>query len=306
MELNSVLFPAPPSSYSYSSLKGKLIFIPRTPVKKNVSDFSMAITFNSESYHIPCLYIKYNCGSSKIVLYFHANAEDLGTAEEDMQELSTLLGVHVIIIEYPSYGIYNGEPTSTRITWDAINVFDYIAHTCNWGEENIIIFGRSIGTGPAVDLACRKKPAALILVSAYASIKKAVGGFTAGFLASLVQERFNSAETIKLVKCPTLIIHGKADNVIPYEQAIELKQAHGGSYCDLILRDEMPHNEKSFYDDVEKPIISFLEKYSIQVSSGPKTKALLKLPVSTYQQPSNFPEPPKPGFIANFIYKLFK
>ena len=306
MELNSLLFPAPPSSYSYSSFKGKLVFIPRAPVKKNVSDFSAPITFSSESYHIPCLYIKYNYGSSKVVLYFHANAEDLGTAEKDMQELSILLKVHVVIIEYPSYGIYNGEPTSTRITWDAINVFDYIAHACGWGEENIIIFGRSIGTGPAVDLACRKKPTALILVSAYASIKRAVGGFTAGFLASLVQERFNSAETIKLVKCATLIIHGKADNVIPYQQAEELREAHGGSHCDLILRDKMPHNEKSFYDDVEKPILSFLKKYRIDVSSGPKTKAILKFPVSIYQQPLNFPEPPKPGFISSFIYKLFK
>eukprot|EP00826_Nyctotherus_ovalis_P044367 TRINITY_DN4787_c0_g3_i1.p1 TRINITY_DN4787_c0_g3~~TRINITY_DN4787_c0_g3_i1.p1 ORF type:complete len:307 (+),score=54.73 TRINITY_DN4787_c0_g3_i1:114-1034(+) len=306
MELNSFLFPAPASSYSYSSHKGKIIFIPRAPVKKNVSNFASPISFSSDSHHIPCLYIKHHYGSSKLLIYFHANAEDLGTTEEDMQELSTLLGVHILVVEYPSYGIYSGDPNSTRITWDAINVFDYIAHACDWGEENIIIFGRSIGTGPAVDLACRKKPGALVLVSAYASIKKAVGGFTTGLVAWLVQERFNSAESIKLVRCPTLIIHGRVDEVIPYTQALELKKACTNCPCDFILHEDMAHNEESFYEYIEKPMLKFLEKYSIQVSSGPKTKALLKLPVALYQKPSNFLAPPKPGLISSMVYRLFK
>lgn len=61
---------------------------------------------------IPCLFMKYERGSSKIFLYFHANAEDLGRAHKFLNYISTYLKMHVLAVEYPGYGIYTGD-TST-------------------------------------------------------------------------------------------------------------------------------------------------------------------------------------------------
>eukprot|EP00826_Nyctotherus_ovalis_P018360 TRINITY_DN15496_c0_g1_i1.p1 TRINITY_DN15496_c0_g1~~TRINITY_DN15496_c0_g1_i1.p1 ORF type:complete len:301 (+),score=52.01 TRINITY_DN15496_c0_g1_i1:84-986(+) len=298
MELNSVLFPAPAASYSYSSHKGKLVFIPRAPASNCPSNSS------PESQHISCLYIRHPHGSSKVVLYFHGNGEDLGASEGDMQELGTLLGSHVLVVEYPGYGIYSGSPSAAQIISDAVSVFDYVARECAWGEENIIVFGRSIGTGPAVELASKRKAAALILVAAYASIKRAVGGLAGEWMAGLVKQRFDNVESIKEVKCPTLIVHGKIDKIISYEQAVELKEACVNCSCDLVIRDEMPHNEESFFEDVEVPIIEFLKKHDIRTNDMAVTKTSIMFSESSYQQPTNFPKPSKPGLLSTLIYKF--
>eukprot|EP01022_Parablepharisma_sp_SALTPOND_P034410 TRINITY_DN91692_c0_g1_i1.p1 TRINITY_DN91692_c0_g1~~TRINITY_DN91692_c0_g1_i1.p1 ORF type:complete len:343 (+),score=21.74 TRINITY_DN91692_c0_g1_i1:111-1031(+) len=306
MELNSLFFPAPPSSYTYQSHKGKLIFIPRAPIVNNASNFKTIVNYGSEPCHIPCLYLKYKYGSSKVLIYFHANAEDIGTAEDELLELGCLLGVHVILVEYPGYGIYKGDPYSARILEDAINVFDYLAYVCSWEEQNIILLGRSIGTGPAVYLASKKNPAALLLVSPFTSVRGVVGGLAGDALKFLVRERFNNLQAIVSVKCPTLLIHGKVDTLIPFTQSVELYNACMNCPCEIELRDDMDHNEISFYDDVEKPIMDFLMKYQIQTEASPITKALLKLPGVLYYKPISFPEPPGPGFFSKLFYKVFR
>lgn len=65
---------------------------------------------------IPCLVLKYPRGSSKIFLYFHANAEDLGKALKFLTYVNIYLKMHVIAVEYPGYGVYEGnDPTAEKI-----------------------------------------------------------------------------------------------------------------------------------------------------------------------------------------------
>jgi hypothetical protein len=56
------------------------------------------------------MYLPYSQGSSKILIYFHGNAEDVGLATELLDYVRSLLRVHVLAIEYPGYGIYDGQP----------------------------------------------------------------------------------------------------------------------------------------------------------------------------------------------------
>jgi len=74
--------------------------------------------------------------------------------------------------------------------------------------------GRSIGTGVAVQVAAMRSPSSLILISPFTSIKD-VAKHLFGNLSVLVKERFKSVECASNVSCPTLIIHGKLDNLIP-------------------------------------------------------------------------------------------
>ena len=86
-----------------------------------------------------------------------------------------MLQVHVMAVEYPGYGVYQDQETSAnQIAVDAQNVFDYLTIVIGVKESDILLFGRSIGTGPATVVAATRKPGGLVLMSAFKSIRDIV------------------------------------------------------------------------------------------------------------------------------------
>jgi dienelactone hydrolase len=67
---------------------------------------------------------------------------------------------HVLIVEYPNYGVYKGSPSGVQIRQDAEDVYSFLLDNLGLKEENIMIYGRSIGSGPATYLASRFNPSA--------------------------------------------------------------------------------------------------------------------------------------------------
>lgn len=120
---------------------------------------------------IPCLYMPYLGGSSKLMIYFHGNAEDIGLAMELLSFIKDMMKVHVLAMEYPGYGVYEGEPDANQIGLDAQNVFDFLTRVQGLKEDQIILFGRSIGSGPASIVASERTPCALLLMSPFMSIR---------------------------------------------------------------------------------------------------------------------------------------
>ena len=169
------------------------------------------VPHNDPSLPIPCLYLpclNQGKGSTKLLVYFHGNAEDLGLAMELLEHLRSSLKVHVLAMEYPGYGIYPGPPSDTQILEDALSVWEYLTMEMGVKRGEIILFGRSLGSGPAIELAAHANPCALLLMTAYLSIREVVRSL-AGVLASfLVHERFRNIDNIGDVKCPTFLIHG--------------------------------------------------------------------------------------------------
>lgn len=80
----------------------------------------------------------------------------------------------MIAMEYPSYGLYPSIPSEERILQDAETVFDFLIKECGLKPRDIILFGRSMGSGPATHLASVKEPAGLILMSPFTSIRDVV------------------------------------------------------------------------------------------------------------------------------------
>lgn len=75
-------------------------------------------TVKRASTHIPCLYLPYQTGSSKILIYFHGNAEDVGLSYEMLDHIRSSLKINILAVEYPGYGIYEeaGGCDAERIT----------------------------------------------------------------------------------------------------------------------------------------------------------------------------------------------
>jgi alpha-beta hydrolase superfamily lysophospholipase len=142
---------------------------------------------------------------------------------------------------------------------DSLIVFDFLTESLKFLPENIFIFGRSIGTGPATYLASkRKKCKMLILFSPFTNLKAIVKDYVS-ILSVFVRDRFPNIEHIKNVEAPLFILHGKKDKIVKVEHSIELHKAATTKYKHLVTREEMTHNQYRLYDDLIIPLCQFLK-----------------------------------------------
>jgi fermentation-respiration switch protein FrsA (DUF1100 family) len=127
------------------------------------------------------------------------------------------LKIPIIAIEYPGYSLYKDTPfNAEQLLNDAEYVYNYLVKKIGYLEENILLFGRSIGGGPATFLAGKKNPGCLCLMSPFTSLKSVVRDYIGSWAICMLKERFNNLQNIRKVRCPTFIVHGQADKLIPF------------------------------------------------------------------------------------------
>ena len=198
-----------------------------------------------------------------------------------LDHLRSTLRINVLAVEYPGYGIYDevemggkgGGPSEQKIFSDAELVYNFALHHVGKKESDLILLGRSLGSGPASYLAALKNPGALILMSPYSSIKN-VAYSKVGFLSILLADMFNNLARMPKVDCPTFIVHGQADTLIPVQQAQDLNNACGGPTF-LVTPPNMTHNEFDFYEDLIRPLMQFLmQMHVLSTSDTPEGKVI--------------------------------
>ncbi len=261
MNFDSVVFPAPPASYKYEEFREELFFVPRARLVHGFSDFTSAFPADDGNNveHIPCHFFNCSRGSSKVLLYFHGNAEDLGRVQPLMGALSEELNVHTIAVEYPGYGIYPGKPSTDRICDEALNVYDYITTVLRWKPSNIIVFGRSIGSGFATYVGANRSPGMLVLMSAFTSLKSVAKQVACAF-SILLADRLMNLELIPQVKCPKVFIHGENDGLVLPANSVQLYEA-ASEPKRLVLGKGMNHN----LFDLGEHLLVPLEEYWSQL-----------------------------------------
>lgn len=206
-------------------------------------------------------------------------------------------------MEYPGYGIYPGEPSSDRILQDADVVFSYLTNTIGINPRNVILFGRSIGSGPATWLGSEKNPGALLLMSAYTSIRSVVKNIAGSVIQYLVADRFKNIDMMPRVTCPTFLVHGQRDTLIPFQSSQELHEVCGGP-CSLVLPKEMDHNEFDFFDDLSIPFSSFLMQCGISVYPKRGEPDFPSFPPDIFEAPDH-PAETLPKGTWNRLYRMF-
>jgi len=229
---------------------------------------------------------KTKCLSKYFTIFFHGNAEDIFIARDIADRLKDHLHSNMIIVEYPGYSIYKAEKSAETILEDALIVFDYLTESLNINPENIIVFGRSIGSGPATYLCSQRKPSALVLMSPFTSLRAVAENLVGKVMKFLVSERFTNIEYIKKVSCPILFIHGQKDNLIPFSHTIKLKDNCNCPY-ELILPEEMNHNNFHYEIDFVYPLLEFLKRHT-NFRLGETSD--ISLPLSLYDIPSPIKE----------------
>ncbi len=162
--------------------------------------------------NIACLYLKTD-GATKTVIYSHGNAEDIADRVPQMKYL-TALGLSVLAYDYPGYGLSEGFPTEAGVYASADAAYKYLTEKCELDPKNIIIYGRSIGSGPSHYLAEKYPVGGLIVECGFTSITRTV---TRVRLFPL--EAFPNINRVANIHCPVLYMHGTKDNVVPFSHA---------------------------------------------------------------------------------------
>jgi len=215
-----------------------------------------------ELEHIPCLFLPCEDGGNKVVIYFHGNAEDIGLAFDLLYMFGAEMQMHVLAVEYPGYGLYKtSKPDEEKMKEDADAIYDYLTQVVGIKESDIILFGRSMGSGPTSYLASRKECHSLLLMSPYMSIKDAAKSLLgwASFLSVIVYERFRNVDLIAQAKCPVFFLHGQRDTLIPPHHSVELNRVCPRESF-LHLPADMDHNEFKLMDDLVQPFRTFISQ----------------------------------------------
>jgi pimeloyl-ACP methyl ester carboxylesterase len=159
-----------------------------------------------------------------VVLWFHGNAGNI-SHRYDMIRAMIGLPVQVFIIDYRGYGKSEGKPNERGLYLDARAAWNYLINERRVAPDNIVIFGKSLGGAPAIDLATQVEPAGLIVQSSFTS----AGDMAATILPFLprfvLHTKMDSLAKISQVRCPKLFIHSRADEVVPYELGRRLYEA---------------------------------------------------------------------------------
>ena len=127
-------------------------------------------------------------------------------------------------------------------------------------QDKIILSGRSIGSGPACHLASKFNPRCLILISPIKSVIGIAKKLCGKWADYLLEERFDNLKTANKIKCPTAILHGLQDMMVPSQDSIDLiMEGFIHTKAHLFLRKNMQHNKFDFETDLIRPMKYFFD-----------------------------------------------
>ena len=187
-----------------------------------------------------------NINDYKTILFLHGNA---GTLENRIHKINHFkdMNVNFLLVAWRGFSGNKGKPTEKNLYEDARSAVQWL-ESKGIKKNNIIIYGESLGTGVATEIAQNKNFAGIILESPFTSMIEA-GKDKYPYLPVkfLLKDKYESEKKIKNIKSPILIMHGKVDNIVPfymgkkmYELANNPKYFYFSEYDDHM----MEYNEK--------------------------------------------------------------
>ena len=160
-----------------------------------------------------------------VVLLFHGNAGNLSHRAELMLELANRVGADVVVAGYRGYGRSEGRPSEDGLYADARAAWRFVTVDRGVDPGRVVIFGKSLGGAVAVNLAAETDPAGLIVESSFTSIPEMAARHYPFVPKFLIRTRMDSLAKIPSLRCPLLVIHSRADEVVPFELGRTLYEA---------------------------------------------------------------------------------
>lgn len=236
--LTKVVFQAPPPSYDKS---------PRLIELK---------TDHGEK--IPAYFIRKR-GAHFTLLFSHANAEDLGLILGYFVEIADVLCVNFFLYEYTGYGTSTGSPAEENLYSDIRAAFKYLRDRLQIPWQQIIPYGRSLGTAASTHIASITPVRGLILQSPMLSIYRIP--FHLRF--TLPGDICCNIDRVASIRCPVLVMHGTRDELVPCWHGHKLYEMfkRKGNPCEAYIVANADHNNLEIQagDALHERIRQFLQ-----------------------------------------------
>jgi len=151
----------------------------------------------------------------KTIVYFHGNAGKLDNRIYKLNYFKNI-DVNFLIIAWRGFSGNKGKPSEDGLYEDGKSTIEWLK---NLGvtEKDIIIYGESLGTGIATEIAQNNKFAGLILETPFTSMIEAAKNFYPYIpVGLLLKDKYRNDKKIKNINIPLLVMHGEADQIVPY------------------------------------------------------------------------------------------
>ncbi len=203
-------------------------------------------------------------GTQPTLLYFHGNGGAIHGRAYKIRQYADR-GIGVFIVGYPGYGGSGGQPTEPTLVAAALRAYDHLTNTLGLRPRDIVIYGESLGSAVATQVAARREAQALVLAAPMYSIEQiAVDQYPFLPVRYLIKDKFRSHEVIQKVGMPLLVVHGARDGLIPIEsgQALFNEAAEPKRFVTL---PQARHNDLYNYPIVDA-VVEFLFQTNLQTS----------------------------------------
>lgn len=191
-----------------------------------------------------------------VVLYFHGNAGSL-RSWGGIAPIFTRRNYDLFMLDYRGYGKSTGQLNSEAdLHTDARIAYGYLRQ--HYAANQIIIFGRSLGSGVASHLAADVPARLLILETPYTSLEAVVASHAPFIpISMLFKYPLHTDAWIGQVRCPVVIFHGTADTTVPYDHSTRLLQLIHAQHT-LITLPGGGHGNLSSFPAYQQQMIAIL------------------------------------------------
>ena len=177
----------------------------------------------------------------KTIVYFHGNA---GKLENRIHKLNHFkdMNVNFLILAWRGFSGNEGKPSEQGLYVDGSSAIAWLKNL-GLNEEDIILYGESLGTGIATHLAQQNDYAGLVLETPFTSMVEAAKNFYPYIpVGLLLRDKYKNDQKIKNINIPVLVMHGEADQIVPfwmgkkiYEIANQPKYSYFTKYDDHMM-----------------------------------------------------------------------
>jgi fermentation-respiration switch protein FrsA (DUF1100 family) len=184
-------------------------------------DYEELFINTDKGINLKSWFIKKDLSKFKTILFFHGNAGNLLNRVHKLNELNKL-DVNILLISWRSFSGNKGKPSEKNLYHDANSVVKWLNEQ-GVSNSSIVLYGESLGTGVAAELASKNSYGGVILESPFTSIADTAKIYYPYLPVNLLlKDRFDSKNKIKKINSPILIMHGKQDNIVPQKMGLEL------------------------------------------------------------------------------------
>jgi len=153
--------------------------------------------------------------NKKTLLFFHGNAGDLSNRVYKLNILKNL-DINFLILAYRGYSGNSGKPSEKGLYEDARSSLRWL-NELGVKENQIIIYGESLGTSVAVEVSQNKKFSGIILEAPFTSMSQIGKKYYSIFPVDLLlKDKFNTLDKLKNIRSPVIVLHGKKDRIVPF------------------------------------------------------------------------------------------